>query len=87
MHGQVKVEAGQRLCHGIDILAALDPASLGGVVLGGSWLLGAVVVVVVVEGVVQVVGCLGCLGWVVSSFVHSDRRRKDRAPLEDGNGG
>jgi len=87
VHGQVKVEAGQRLCHGIDILAALDPASLGGVVLGGSWLLGAVVVVVVVvvvEGVVQVVGCLG---WVVSSFVRSDRRRKDRAPLEDGNGG
>lgn len=84
MHGQVKVEAGQRLCHGIDILAALDPASLGGVVLRGSWLLGAVVVVVVVEGVVQVVGC--GRGWVVSTSFVRDDRSNDRAPLEDGDG-
>lgn len=82
MHGQVKVEAGQRLCHGIDILAALDPASLGGVVLRGSWLLGAVVVVVV-EGVVHVVGC--GRGWVVSTSFRNDRS-DDRAPLEDGDG-
>lgn len=87
MHGQVKVEAGQRLCHGIDIFAALDSASLGRDVLGlGSWLLRAVVLVEVGVVVEVILALALALGWVSSlSLVSNDRRRK-RAPLEDGDG-